>query len=273
MVRAQVCAVLGFVMLVAMSTEAREFEVSIENRIGGDDNIFGTSRDQVEDGFYEFAPKLVVREEREEVNYNVRYMPVYQAFFDHDNANGWDHFTDGELDWRITPRDTLGVSQRFSDTRRVRLEATEAAAGLPPVLEENDRDRVRRIHAAVYYSRQFTPTLGARVSFQFEDIDFDSLRQTDTRAYSGSLAGNYAVSARTTLGLSGSGRLEGQISSAPIEIGNRHDQQISVMGLTKLPVHLPGSPPAAAGVARASETVASTAARSLRKAFIGLPPF
>ncbi len=225
MVRAQVCAVFGFVMLVATSTEARELELSVENRIGGDNNIFGVSRDQTEDGFYEFAPKLVVREEREEVDYNVRYVPVYQAFFDHDNANGWDHLTDGELDWRITPRDTLGVSQRFSDTRRVRLEATEAAAGLPPVLEENDRERVRRIHAAVYYSRQFTPTLAARVSFQFEDVDFDSLRQTDTRAYSGSLAGNYGVSAWTTLGLSGSGRFRenrgsSRQSSSSAIIGN-----------------------------------------------------
>src|SRR3546814_12667829 len=41
-------------------------------------------------------------------------------------------------------------------------------------------------------------------------------------------------------GLSGSGRFEGQIFSPPTEIGNRHDQQISVIGLTKLPVQRPG---------------------------------
>jgi hypothetical protein len=42
--------------------------------------------------------------------------------------------------------------------------------------------------------------------------------------------------------LSGSGRLDGQILSPPTEIGNRHDQQMSVIGLTKLPVQRPGRP-------------------------------
>jgi hypothetical protein len=41
-----------------------------------------------------------------------------------------------------------------------------------------------------------------------------------------------------------SGRLDGQIFRPPIEIGNRHDQQMSVIGLTNLPVQRPG--PAAA---------------------------
>ena len=41
-------------------------------------------------------------------------------------------------------------------------------------------------------------------------------------------------------GLSVSGRSEGQIFKPPTEIGNRHDQQMSVIGLTNLPVQRPG---------------------------------
>ena len=59
-------------------------------------------------------------------------------------------------------------------------------------------------------------------------------------------------------GLSGSGRFEGQISSPPIEIGNRHDQQMSVIGLTNLPVQRPG--PAAAARAPARRTLPARAA-------------
>jgi hypothetical protein len=44
-----------------------------------------------------------------------------------------------------------------------------------------------------------------------------------------------------------SGRLDGQILSPPIEIGKRHDQQISVIGFTKCPVQRPGPEAAAAG--------------------------
>ena len=53
------------------------------------------------------------------------------------------------------------------------------------------------------------------------------------------------------VGLEGSGRLDGQILRPPTEIGNRHDQQMSVIGLTKLPVQRPGPASALAGVASA----------------------
>src|SRR3546814_17303578 len=46
-------------------------------------------------------------------------------------------------------------------------------------------------------------------------------------------------------GLSGSGRLEGQIFSPPTEIGNRQDQQNTVIGVTQMPGQRPG--PASAG--------------------------
>ena len=52
-------------------------------------------------------------------------------------------------------------------------------------------------------------------------------------------------------GLLGSGRLDGQIFRPPTEIGNRQDQQMSVIGLTKLPVHRPGPAAALAGLASA----------------------
>jgi hypothetical protein len=49
-------------------------------------------------------------------------------------------------------------------------------------------------------------------------------------------------------GLLVSGRLDGQILRPPIEIGNRHDQQMSVIGLTNFPVQRPGPAEAWAGV-------------------------
>jgi hypothetical protein len=48
-------------------------------------------------------------------------------------------------------------------------------------------------------------------------------------------------------GLLVSGRLDGQIFRPPTEIGNRHDQQMSVIGLTNLPVQRPGPADACAG--------------------------
>src|SRR3546814_12265627 len=58
-------------------------------------------------------------------------------------------------------------------------------------------------------------------------------------------------------GLSGSGRLDGQMSSPPMELGNRQDQQMSVIGLTKLPVQRPRPASAIAGVAVARQRLAT----------------
>ena len=49
------------------------------------------------------------------------------------------------------------------------------------------------------------------------------------------------------VGFLGSGLLDGQISSPPIESGKRQDQQMSVIGLTNLPVQRPGPASARAG--------------------------
>ena len=72
-------AVLGFVMLTPAFTNAREIELSVENRIGGDSNVFRRNSAKNEDGFYEIAPRVTLRERRRELNYDLRYVPVYQT--------------------------------------------------------------------------------------------------------------------------------------------------------------------------------------------------
>src|SRR3546814_18425643 len=59
-------------------------------------------------------------------------------------------------------------------------------------------------------------------------------------------------------GLSGSGRLDGQMSSPTMEIGNRQEQQMSGSGLKKLPVQRPGPASAIAGDGVAKPRMAAT---------------
>src|SRR3546814_20687667 len=67
-------------------------------------------------------------------------------------------------------------------------------------------------------------------------------------------------------GLSGSGRFEGQIFSPQTEIGNRQAQQISVLGLTKLPAQRPSPASATAGMANARQRPASRLHQSAQRA-------
>jgi hypothetical protein len=225
MQRAQLCAVLGFVMLSAVSAEAREVVFSMENRIGGDSNVFRRSQSRTEDGFVSFVPKVALRERHEELNYDFWYTPIYEAFFDTSGIDGWDHVARGTLDWNVTPRDTIGTRGRFSHARQVRQETTDTIDDALPVVEESDRERIRRSEVSVYYSHQFTPLLRGQVELDFSDIDYNSDRNVDTRAYGGTLESSYAVSPTTSVGISGSGRYRenlgvGLQSSSNSTIGN-----------------------------------------------------
>ena len=80
MFRAQTCAVLGFgLMLAAASTEARELELSVENRIVGDSNVFRTSSDERSDAYYALSPRILVREGNSKLDYEFSYRPTYET--------------------------------------------------------------------------------------------------------------------------------------------------------------------------------------------------
>ncbi len=213
MYRVLVSAVFGVVMLFAASVQAREFVFSVESRIGGDSNIFRRHDETVDDGFFEFAPRLIVRERREELNYEFVYSPVYQSFFKTSNIAGWDQGAKGKLEWRMTPIDSIGVTGHFSDNRRVRQNFIDSIVEPEPIVDQNDRERVRRIRTGIFYSRDFTPRLGARVDLSFEDVDFNTKFEVDTRAYSGLLSGSYQFSSQTSFGLSAVGRYRENLGS------------------------------------------------------------
>jgi hypothetical protein len=206
MYRALLCAGLGFVMLSAVSANAREVAFSVDNRIGGDRNILRTTDRTKADGYWELVPKVTLRERNRELRYNFQYTPIYEAYFKTDGIDGWDHIESGRLDWDITPRDTLGLTQEYAETRRLRQESREAFGSSSPIVEESDRDRIRRAAVSLYYEHYFSPVLSGRVNFNFSDIDFNSPFDTDTRAYGGSLSGQYTWSEQIRVGLYSSGR-------------------------------------------------------------------
>ena len=135
---------------------------------------------------------------------------MYETFLKTSGIDGWNHAVSGELEWRATPRDTLGLTGRFSQSRRVRQDFTNviddsAAVAPEPLVDENDRELIRRSRTDLFYERQFTPTVGGRVGFIFEDIDFNRDVNVDTRAYGGTLGGSYDLTSQTRFGVSGSG--------------------------------------------------------------------
>ena len=72
----------------------------------------GTDSERSEQDTIKVAPKVSISESRKELNYDFRYSPIYETFFDTDGIDGWDHVESGRLDWNVTPRDTIGLARQ-----------------------------------------------------------------------------------------------------------------------------------------------------------------
>ena len=202
MFRAPGCAVLGFgLMLVAASTEAREVQLSVENRMGGDSNVFRRSSGRVDDGFYSISPRLAVRETHSKLNYDFNYQPTYETYFETSGIDGFDHRAKGTLSWQPTSVDTLGLSGKFASVRNPIIEGQGGS-----FLETSDRERVKRSQAQVSYSHSLDEVLSLQASAVFTDLDFSQNSNVDSRSYTGQLGTQYVLNPITIVGVSASFR-------------------------------------------------------------------
>jgi len=204
MSRKRLGLLLGFVLMwPATAMQARELELSIGQRIGGDSNVLRTEDREVEDGFYELAPTLIAREGRhEDLSYVIRYAPRYRAFFETDGIDGVDHAQSARFDWQANPRDRFTLDQSFTSTRTRRIESVLADA----TIEASDRDRTQRAEVNAAYSHAFTPRWFGNLGLEFQDFDFDTRGIVDNRAYGASLGTTYGIFESTTVGVNASGR-------------------------------------------------------------------
>ncbi len=198
------CAILGFgLMLAAASTEARELEFSLENRISGESNVLRTSSNRKADGSYSISPEVILRENHSKLNYRFSYRPTYETFFTTSGIDGFDHRARGVLSWRPTGVDTFGVNGNFSNRRSLRLE-DESAPSDPPSIVENDRTRVQRFDARLFYDRTISEVFSVQASATIDDLNYNRGTSVDSRAYSGSLSLQYTMNPTTAVGLSAS---------------------------------------------------------------------
>jgi hypothetical protein len=217
MVRARICALLGlFLMLAASTTEARELELSLEGRLGGDSNVFRTQtgglgdaeQNSPGDGTFEFAPRIILRESNRALNYNISYQPFFDNFFGTDNrtsgVNGIDHDARAAFDWRGGGADSAGASASYTSNRRLRLNLEQFDADPDPAAIPSDGERSDRGRVNTSYRKSLSPAWSSVVGYAFDDFSNSSDAVADTRSHSGSLGFDYVFDALTTLGIKGS---------------------------------------------------------------------
>lgn len=220
MARAHVCAsLLGLgLMLVASSTEARELEFFVENRLGGDSNVFRRSEESTGNvrpkrgGVWEISPRITLRDRRDELEYDFRYQPTYERFFaveeggDESDFSGFDHTASAMYLWRVSPSTSVGANGRFSRQRRIREGFFDLGPVPDPTLEQTDDEYLQRGTGSVTLSHALSPRLSLEGSYAFDDLDASAQGQTDTRAQTFSTGFYFMAGAHTRLGVTGSFR-------------------------------------------------------------------
>jgi hypothetical protein len=195
-------AILGLgLMLAAASTEAREFELSLESRMTGENNVFRTSDNPSSDGFFTLAPRVAVRENNSVLNYDFSYRPTYETYFDTSGIDGFNHSVQGVLGWRPTSTDTFGLNGSFTDRRSLRLEQEVGGVSGSPLVE-SDRQRLERSNASLSYRRNLNDAFSLQASASFEDLAYSDDTSVDSRSFSGTAGLQYAMSPITITGLS-----------------------------------------------------------------------
>jgi hypothetical protein len=183
-------------MLAAASAEAREVELSIENRTGADSNVFRTSSNRTGDGFYSISPRLVVRESHSKLNYDFSYIPTYTTYFETSGIDGFDHRGGGALSWRPTAADSLGLNGSYTNRRSL-----DSDDGSGSSLQASDRERVQRSDVSFSYSRALNEAFSVQTGAAFTDLEFSRDTSTDSRSYSGQLGTQYVLNPITVVGL------------------------------------------------------------------------
>jgi hypothetical protein len=216
MFRAQTFAFVGFVgfilTIAAGSAAARQLHLVIDSDFGWDTNVFQRVSNTESDGYWEFSPRITVRESSDTLVYNFSYRPTYQAFFEIDDIDGWDHYGRATVDWLPTPVDTFSFNGSIVSSRHVR-QFSDQDESLPfsdPdrfLLVESDRKRVVRSVLRLGYGRSLSPVTTARVDLHVEDIDFEDDQNIDVRSFALSMGSTRVVNRRFRMGLSATGRI------------------------------------------------------------------
>jgi len=205
-VRASLILVLvGF----AGVAEAVDLDLSMTATAGYDDNIFRTDKDKKDDASFRFGPTVRVRDETSKLSYNVSYNPIYEQFVSWTEADAWSHFAHGGVDYQLSDRTLLSLSENFQFAQSLNqgpLTANQDASGndidfVPDTEVERDDIYRNAVSASVFHNFSAHTQGEFKVSHNF----FDSERNNTSRNNSVSGFANvvHSLSARDQVGFGG----------------------------------------------------------------------
>jgi hypothetical protein len=188
---------------------AVELDLSLTATSGYDDNIFRTDKDTKDDASFRVGPTIRVRDETSKLSYNASYNPVYEQFVTWTEADELSHFANGALDYQLSDRTLLSLSENFRLSQSLNqgpLVANEDASGndidFVPETEVLRKDVYRNTASASVFHN-----FGARTQGEFtvthDFFDSELANTSKNNSVSGFMNVMHSLTARDQVGLGG----------------------------------------------------------------------
>lgn len=192
-------------LLAAGPGGAEELILGMRTTLDHSDQIVGD-----ESGFgFRFRPESELRDPDGRLQWSLRYNPSYELFPEFSGANGWNHNVRAELEWDVTKRTRLTLTDRFRSLNSERLfnEQVLTEGGETTTVTEGTTRRftTNSLQAELRHVLTPTDTLTLSLDSDLRDQDEDpgeaggSTRDTTSTSITSQY--RHMLSARTTIGL------------------------------------------------------------------------
>ena len=196
--RRPLAAILGLLGLPAAAL-AVELESGINAEGYWTDNVYSQTFDEVDDFSIRTSPWGELVDRDGEFTWGFRYQPAYEYWLEEDDVNGLDHDVAARAGWRVTPRTTLRVADRFQRWHSV-ARANEFAPPGEDIVVAGRRVEYKTNALSGIVEHWLTPRDLLLFNSSFTYQDFSEEGQFDRDFYGTSLVYRHRWSERATLG-------------------------------------------------------------------------
>jgi hypothetical protein len=161
-------------LLASVPAAGSDVELGLETGVGYDTNplLEVDTADEPNDWFVRVGPRFRAYDTRGFVQWQLRYFPRYQRYFDLSEASGWDHDAYAEIGL-IGDRTQLTLSDRYLDYDTF---SELADGGLDPDIDTGvliGRERVRQNQASISVNHSLSYRTRIQGSYQRYDNEFE----------------------------------------------------------------------------------------------------
>lgn len=178
------------IALTASRAVAVQLELGWDTRVVWDSNPLRSSNDEEPDFSFYGGPNFTAQERGRRLEYLIDYRLRYEQYVELSSVNGFEHFVNGELTYRLSPRTTLLFSQRASRTRGLSLDFIEPVPGIDPVdaITETQIRRTPTVRSTTRagVSHRLTPLWTLDSSAELQLYEYEEDLRSDVASFRGS---------------------------------------------------------------------------------------